>query len=83
MLSRLQQVMGPQMTCAGDGFFINLGWIMLKLAAPFTRGDSPTFHLTSIDPQYCLAAADAQIQPHEHLLNFVSETRMVPTDPGS
>lgn len=86
MMSRLasaQHVFGSQ-TCASDGFFLNLGWVMLRLAAPFARGDGHKSRLPSIDPLYCTAARD-QAQRAElggTLLNFSSETQMVPVDSG-
>ena len=75
MLARMQPVMGPTTTFAGDGFFLNLSWVMLKLAAPFAKRDAPL--IRSIDPLYCSASAEGGDR-----LDFSRETRMAPLDPG-
>ena len=75
MLARMQPVMGPVSTCAGDGFFLNLGWVMLKLAAPFAKRDAPL--IRSIDPRYCSVRAEGRAQ-----LDFSRETKMVPDTAG-
>ena len=36
---------------ASDGFFLNLSWVMSRLAAPFCGINSP--QLRKIDPLYC------------------------------
>ena len=81
MMSRLLSAQHmPHMVCASDGFFLNLGWVLLKLAAPFTKAGGPVFRFPSIDPLYCVAAA--REQRDNSLLNFTSETRMAPADSG-
>jgi ubiquitin conjugation factor E4 A len=77
MMARMQPVMDTSMsTCASDGFFLNLCWIMLKLAAPFAKQDAPL--IRSIDPLYCLVKASESVDAQ---LDFRSETRMSPQDP--
>lgn len=77
----MHRLLGSQ-TCASDGFFLNLGWVMLRLAAPFAVVDGHKSRLPSIDPLYCTAARKQTQSGGGTLLNFSSEARMVPTDSG-
>ena len=77
MLARMQPVVDPAMTTsASDGFFLNLSWLMLKLAAPFAKRDAPL--IRSIDPLYCLVKGPDSAGTR---LDLSSETRMAPLDP--
>ena len=41
-------------TTAGDGFFLNLSWVMLLLSAPFAASDGRVNpRLMGVDPGYC------------------------------
>ena len=83
-MSRLrsaQNMMGIQ-TCASDGFFLNLCWVMLRLAAPFSGGEGRKARLSSIDPLYCSASAAQRPDSGGALLNLSSETRLVPSPDG-
>ena len=88
MMSRLlsvQNVFGYQMTCASDGFFLNLGWVMLRLAAPFVReGDASRSRLSVIDPLYCATTREQaqQAESGGRILSFASDTGMAPAHSG-
>ncbi|XP_037092632.1 ubiquitin conjugation factor E4 A-like [Pollicipes pollicipes] len=66
---------------APDGFMLNLGSVLLRLALPFCRDlDSPK--LLEIDPTYCVAplpeSADEQLARWQHLTGLDQETFLVP-----
>ena len=65
-----------------DGFFLNLGSILLSLCQPFL--DPQSSKLTKIDPRYCIAAATvdtiAQEDTTVHLRGLQVETKLCPPE---
>ena len=67
---------------AGDGFFLNLSWVMLHLSAPFMGGRKG--RLATIAASYCAAgrgegqAVDGEVP----LVDFSGETKLVPPREG-
>ena len=68
---------------AGDGFFLNVSWVLLRLCSPFITpsiGSSFNPKLMNVDPGYCTLGSTANIQqtpPHSQtFVNFSHETKM-------
>ena len=63
---------------ASDGFFLNLGYVLLSLCQPFLDPQSPK--LVKIDPRYCIATATVDTISQEdttvHLCGLLSETKL-------
>ena len=81
MMSELFQTAHAQ-----DGFFLNLGIIMLKVCQPFMDPCSPK--LLKINPQYCAVATNVDSITSEntglHVVGLETETRLVvPPDAGT
>ena len=77
----------PQMTSnraglAGDGFFLNLGNVLLSLCQPFL--DPQSSKLTRIDPRYCITPATVDTISQEgttvHLCGLQAETKLCPPE---
>jgi hypothetical protein len=77
----------PQMTSnraglAGDGFFLNLGNVLLSLCQPFL--DPQSSKLTRIDPRYCITPATVDTISQEgttvHLRGLQAETKLCPPE---
>jgi hypothetical protein len=77
----------PQMTSnraglAGDGFFLNLGNVLLSLCQPFL--DPQSSKLTRIDPRYCITPATVDTISQEgttvHLHGLQAETKLCPPE---
>lgn len=66
-------------TQAHDGFFLNLGTLLLKLCQPFMDTSSPK--LLKINPKYCAVSVDSNAIAQEstglHVVGLASETRLV------
>ena len=64
---------------AGDGFFLNLGTVLLKGCRPFLDPKSPK--LLRINPQYCAVSttidAIAEEDTGVHTVGLDKETRLV------
>lgn len=79
MLSRLHRV-GPLLTTASDGFFINLSWLLLQLSVPFTGSKTGTNpRLMSVDPGYCTLGENYD-KPY---VDFSQETKMANVTRGT
>ncbi|CAB3984152.1 Ubiquitin conjugation factor E4 A [Paramuricea clavata] len=67
---------------AGDGFFLNLGNVLLSLCQPFL--DPQSSKLTRIDPRYCITPATVDTISQEgttvHLCGLQAETKLCPPE---
>lgn len=67
---------------ASDGFFLNLGNILLLLSEPFL--DPQASKLARIDPRYCIATATVDSVSQEdtpiHLRGLEAETKLCPPE---
>ena len=63
---------------ASDGFFLNLSWVTLRLAAPIMEGKKLRF--LNIDPCYCSVTKEQvkTVDPEESLVDFTKESKLVP-----
>lgn len=67
---------------AGDGFFLNLNWLLLSLCQPFmvSSGEKGLARLSSVEPSYCSpwtrehCSSGDSIGP---LVDFSKETKLV------
>lgn len=71
-------------TLADDGFFLNLGSVLLKLCQPFLDPSAP--RLLRIDPRYCATVTNLDMLTNEatgmHSVGFEEETRLVMSGDG-
>lgn len=73
-------------TTASDAFFLNLLWVMLKVAEPFTKGG--LIQAGKVDPTYA-TVIDAEQQPQAWeqyggpVLQLSSESKLVPLEEGA
>lgn len=72
-------------TTAGDAFFLNLLWVMLKVAEPFTKGG--LVQAGKVDPTYA-TVGDAELLPQAWeqyggpVFPLASESKLVPLEQG-
>ena len=72
-------------TNAGDAFFLNLLWVMLKVAEPFAKGG--LIQAGKVDPTYAMVGDVAQ-QPQAWeqyggpVLKLSGESKLVPAEKG-
>ena len=73
---------------AGDGFFLNLSWIMLKLCLPFLSKDGVEFancKASLIDVTYCGSSdkeAAMSLDPGGAMIDFSQDAKLVTCDSG-
>ncbi len=63
---------------ASDGFFLNLSWVTLRLAAPIMGGKKSRF--LAIDSSYCSATKEqlTTVDSEGPLVDFSGESKLVP-----
>ena len=79
MMARLesaQHLMDSQFCCS-DGFFLNLSWVVLRLAAPFCNLGNQKLHVSAIDPVYCAACRETVQALNSGLADFITESKLV------
>ena len=75
-------------TDAGDGFFLNLSWVMLNLCVPFLTKDGVDFKrskASSIDVTYCCVAnkeAAMTLDPGGAMVDFSQDSKLSSYDSG-
>ena len=67
---------------AGDGFFLNLNWLLLSLCQPFmvSSGEKGLARLSSVEPSYCSPWTREQCTTGDSvgpLVDFSKETKLV------
>ena len=67
---------------AGDGFFLNLNWLLLSLCQPFmvSGGEKGLARLSSVEPSYCSPWTQEQCSTGDSLgplVDFSKETKLV------
>ena len=72
------------MLLAGDGFFLNLNWLLLLLCRPFmvSGGEKGLARLSSVEPSYCSPWTQEQCTSGDSigpLVDFSKETKLVPS----
>lgn len=70
------------MLLAGDGFFLNLNWVLLSLCQPFmvSGGEKSLSRLISVEPSYCSPWTQQQCSTGDNLgplVDFSKETKLV------
>jgi len=65
---------------ADDGFFLNLGTLLLKLCQPFLDPRSPK--LLKIDANYCATITRKEGSTGIHCVGLEDETRLVTSGDG-
>ena len=80
-LESAQHVISSQF-CCNDGFFLNLSWVMLRLAAPFCNLGSQKLHVSAIDPIYCSANQETVQAWNSGLADFTTESKLVSSNHG-
>ncbi len=67
---------------AGDGFFLNLNWLLLSLCQPFmvSGGEKGLARLSTVEPSYCSPWTQEQCTTGDSvgpLVDFSKETKLV------